>query len=230
MARVHPRRWFPERVNLDALRIAYGDLAALAVSLDEDASWRPTACAGWAVRDLVHHLLGDAHRALVALATPSSGPVDRDSTTYWLDSPGAPDADSRGIRAVRSMASQWRLEISDCHLRRDDYRGRNLGWTRGSGDLVVTQGHVLSVGDLLATLVVEATIHHLDMTVDVDSAGPHPEPVAITRDTVDGLLGRSTPEAWNNEQWVRAATGRDELLEEQRSYLGLDVKRLPLLR
>ncbi len=86
------------------------------------------------------------------------------------------------------------------------------------------------MGDLLATLVVEATIHHLDMTVDVDSAGPHPEPVAITRDTVDGLLGRSTPEAWNNEQWVRAATGRDELLEEQRSYLGLDVKRLPLLR
>ena len=51
MARVHPRRWFAERVNLDALRIAYGDLAALAVSLDEDASWRPTACAGWAVRD-----------------------------------------------------------------------------------------------------------------------------------------------------------------------------------
>jgi len=46
----------------------------------------------------------------------------------------------------------------------------------------------------------------------------------------DGLLGRSTPEAWNNEQWVRAATGRAELLEEQRSYLGLDVKRLPLLR
>ncbi len=84
MARVHPRRWFPERVNLDALRIAYGDLAALAVSLDEDASWRPTACAGWAVRDLVHHLLGDAQRALVALATPSSGPVDRDSTTYGL--------------------------------------------------------------------------------------------------------------------------------------------------
>jgi len=46
MARVHPRRWFAERVNLDALRIAYGDLAALAVSLDEDASWRPPAAPG----------------------------------------------------------------------------------------------------------------------------------------------------------------------------------------
>jgi len=224
MARVHPRRWFPERVNLDALRIAYGDLAALAVSLDEDASWRPTACAGWAVRDLVHHLLGDAQRALVALATPSSGPVDRDSTTYWLDSPGAPDADSRGIRAVRSMASQWRLEYLTATFAETTTAVVTLAGRAVPEDLVVTQGHVLSVGDLLATLVVEATIHHLDMTVDVDSAGPHPEPVAITRDTVDGLLGRSTPESWNKEQWVRAATGRDELLEEQRSYLGLDVK------
>jgi len=32
------------------------------------------------------------------------------------------------------------------------------------------------------------------------------------------------------EQWVRAATGRAELVEEQRSYLGPDAKRLPLLR
>jgi Mycothiol maleylpyruvate isomerase N-terminal domain len=164
--------WFAERVNLEALRIAYGDLAALAVSLDEAASWRPTACAGWAVRDLVHHLLGDTQRALVALATPASGPAD----------------------------------------------------------LVATQGHVLSVDDLLATLVVEATIHHLDMTVDLDSAGPRPEPVAITRATLDALLGRPTPEGWDSEQWVRAATGRAELTDEQRSYLGSDADRLPLLR
>jgi len=200
------------------------------VSLDEDASWRPTACAGWTVRDLVHHLLADAQRALVALATPSSGPVDRNSTTYWLDSPGAPDADSRGIRAVRSMASQWRLEYLTATFAETTTAVVTLAGRAVPEELVASQGHVLSVGDLLATLVVEATIHHLDMTVDLDSAGPHPEPVAITRDTVDGLLGRSTPEAWNNEQWVRAATGRAELLEEQRSYLGSDLKRLPLLR
>ena len=89
---------------------------------------------------------------------------------------------------------------------------------------------MLSVDDLLSTLVVEATIHHLDMTVDLDRAGPRPEPVAVIRATLDALLGRPTPAEWNSEQWVRAATGRAELPEEQRSHLGRDVHRLPLLR
>lgn len=96
-------------MTIDALRIAYSDLAALATSLDEDTSWLPTGCAGWAVRDVLQHLLGDAQRALVALATPAAGPADRDATSYWRDAPGAPDADSRGIRATRTMASQWKL-------------------------------------------------------------------------------------------------------------------------
>jgi len=137
----------------------------------------------------------------------------------------------RGWRGDRRYpASQWRLEYLTATFAETTTAVVTLAGRALPEELVATQGHVLSVGDLFATLVVEATIHHLDMTVDLDSAGPHPEPVAITRDTVDGLLGRSTPEAWNNEQWVRAATGRAELLVEQRSYLGSDVKRLPLLR
>jgi len=219
-----------EGVNFDALRIAYSDLAAFAVSLDQDASWHPTACAGWAVRDLVHHLLGDAQRALVALATPASGPVDRNATTYWLDSPGAPDADSRGIRASRTMASQWRLGSLTATFAETATAVVTLAERAAPDDLVATQGHVLRVDDLLGTLVVEATIHHLDMTTHFDSVGPQFEPVAITRATLDGLLGRPTPDAWSSKHWVRAATGRAELTEEQRSFLGLDIDRLPLLR
>jgi Mycothiol maleylpyruvate isomerase N-terminal domain len=221
---------FAERVNLDALRIAYGELAALAVSLDEAASWRPTACAGWAVRDLVYHLLGDAQRALVALATPAAGPADRNAVTYWMSSPGAPDAESRGIRASRTMASQWRLDFLTGTYAETAAAVLTLAGRADSGDLVATQGHVLSVDDLLATLVVEATIHHLDLIVELDRDGPRSEPVAVTRATLDTLLGRATPAAWNSEQWVRAATGRAELTDEQRRFLGPDVDRLPLLR
>ncbi|HEV2885451.1 MAG TPA: maleylpyruvate isomerase N-terminal domain-containing protein [Jatrophihabitans sp.] len=217
-------------MNLDALRSAYGDLAALAVSLDEAASWRPTACAGWTVRDLVFHLLGDAQRALVALATPATGPADQDATTYWMQSPGAPDAESRGIRASRTMASQWRLDFLAASYAETAAAVLTSAGRAQPDDLVVTQGQVLRVDDLLTTLVVEATIHHLDLTVDLDRAGPRPEPVAVTRATLDALLGRPTPAAWNSEQWVRAASGRAELAEEQRSYLGPDVHRLPLLR
>lgn len=202
----------------------------MATSLDEDTSWRPTACVGWSVRDLIQHLLGDAQRALVALATPADGPADKDATTYWLDSPGAPDADSRGIRATRTMASQWRLEYLTATYAQTAAAVITMAGRAAPADLVSTQGHVLRVDDLLATLVVEAAIHHLDMTVDLDRAGPGPGPIAMTRRTLDGLLGRSTPAAWNDEQWVRAATGRSELTVEQRTHLGPDVARVPLLR
>lgn len=105
-------------MTLVAQRSAYADLTELACSLDEGASWRSTACAGWTVRDLFQHLLNDAQRALVALATPAEGPADQDATTYWLDSPGAPDSESRGIRATRTMASQWRLDHLPLSTRR----------------------------------------------------------------------------------------------------------------
>jgi hypothetical protein len=83
-----------------ALRIAYDDLAGLAQSLTERDSWRATGCPGWAVRDVVFHLLGDAQRALVSLLTPSDVPADRTAVTYWIDSPGRHDPDSRGLRAT----------------------------------------------------------------------------------------------------------------------------------
>jgi hypothetical protein len=216
-------------MTLGALRDAYTDLAAVALSLDEHASWQPTGCAGWAVRDLVQHVLADAQRALVALATPAPAPADKNAHTYWLDSPGAPDADSRGIRATRTMASQWRLDYLTATFAETAAAVLIAAGRAQSTDLVQTQGHVLTVADLLSTLVVEATIHHLDMIVAVDRPGPRPQPVAVTRDTLDSLLGRPTPSDWNSTSWIRAATGRGEVLEEQRRYLGADVQRLPLL-
>lgn len=55
--------------ELGAQTIAYQDVIAFAGALDEAASWQPTGCSGWAVRDLIFHLLGDSRRALVALAS-----------------------------------------------------------------------------------------------------------------------------------------------------------------
>ncbi len=216
--------------SLDALRGAYGDLAALAVALDEQGSWRPTGCTGWCVRDIVHHLLGDAQRALVALATPAAGRADRTSATYWTDSPGAPDEDSRGIRATRTMASQWSLRYLTATYAETASAVITLAERAAPNDLIATQGHVLTVDDLLATLVVEATIHHLDITVDVDAPGPGRKPVEVTLSTLTRLLGRATPDTWSSYEWMRSATGRGEITSEQRRYLGDDVDRLPLLQ
>jgi hypothetical protein len=49
---------------------------------------------------------------------------------------------------------------------------------------------VLTTGDLLRTLAVEATIHHLDMIVSLPTApGPSREGPAQVRWCLDGLLG-----------------------------------------
>lgn len=89
-------------------------------------------------------------------------------------------------------------EVSDRHLRRDRIRRHHLAERAAPNDLIATQGHVLTVDDLLATLVVEATIHHLDITVDVDAPGPGRTPVEVTLSTLTRLLGRATPDTWSS--------------------------------
>ncbi|MFG2265639.1 maleylpyruvate isomerase N-terminal domain-containing protein [Streptomyces sp. NPDC048720] len=52
---------------------------------------------------------------------------------------------------------------------------------------VATQGHVLTAGDLMTTLAVEATVHHLDMVVRLPHApGPSRAVPAAVRSTLDG--------------------------------------------
>jgi len=210
------------------LRTAYGDLVALVAGLDEPASWQPTGCAGWAVRDLVLHLLSDAQRALVALHTPAGGPADRDAVTYWRDAPGRSDPGSRELRAVRTLASTYGLEaLRQQHA--ETSRAVLVAAERVPPDaLVATQGHVLRAGDLLETLVVEAALHHLDLVVALDRPGPAAGPLAAVRRTLDGLLGRPCPVPWDDAAWARAGTGRRPLTADEQAAFGEGV--LPLIR
>lgn len=66
-------------------------------------------------------------------------------------------------------------------------------------DRIETQGHVLAIGDLMRTLAVEATIHHLDMIVSLPGAPePSREELAQVRWCLDGLWGRVAPAAWSD--------------------------------
>ena len=65
------------------LDASYQALLRVVSTLDDATGWRNTRCAGWTVRDLIHHLLADAQRALVALHTPASGPPDVNAISYW---------------------------------------------------------------------------------------------------------------------------------------------------
>jgi hypothetical protein len=95
---------------------------------------------------------------------------------------------------------------------------------------LATQGHVLTAADVLATLAVEATIHHLDLTAgDTRLAGPSGPGLAVTRETLDGVLGQPVPAGWDDATYALKATGRAGLTAADRASLGELADRLPLL-
>jgi uncharacterized protein (TIGR03083 family) len=215
--------------HLPALREAYQGLIDFAGTVDEDTSWTPTRCPGWVVRDLLFHVLGDAQRALVAMNTPADGPADRDAVTYWASAPFGHDPESREIRAQRTMASAWRLDHLLGTFAETARAVLTLAERTPPASLVATQGHVLAAADLVATLAVEAAVHHLDLVVCLDDPGPAPGPLALVRRTLDGLLGRPVPFDVDDRTWALIGTGRQAPTAEQRAALGNDADRLPLL-
>jgi hypothetical protein len=216
-------------VGLESVRAAYGELLAHTDGLDEDAAWRPTGCTGWTVRDLVFHLLTDAQRALVALGTPADGVADVDAVSYWRAwQPGTPGAQA-GRRSIRIMASVWTDTSALTALYGETARAVLVQGTRVDGAaLVATQGHVLTVDDLLATLAVEAAVHHLDLVAFCDGPGPGTHSLALVRATLDGLLERAAPKDWDDARYALIGTGRAPLTDAERAALGADAAKLPL--
>ncbi|MFF8288809.1 maleylpyruvate isomerase N-terminal domain-containing protein [Streptomyces sp. NPDC016309] len=216
------------------LRAAYGAFMAAVRETDDERSWAPTGCTGWAVRDLVFHCLADAQRALNALHTPTDAAPDRDAVTYWADwrqqDAEGKERAAHGRRFARTVAGMFLrfgqlrelyLETAAAALHAAD--------RTDPGQAVRTQGHVLRAGDLLRTLAVEATVHHLDLGASgAGSPGPSPEGLAEVRRTLDGLLGHPVPVRWDDAHYARAATGRAPLTPAERAALGADAERFPL--
>ncbi len=241
--------------TLQALGKSYRAVTAAVRTLPDAAFGRPTRCEGWTVRDLLFHMLLDPQRALVALATPTTEAATTDLVAYWRPfQPGTEQA-VRHAGFVRRAASayarpatlveEWE-ETSEAALRAAA-SAVMAGWaghqvtaraTRRRGrepsapasGRVRTQGLVIAVPDLLATLTVEAVLHLLDLSVNLDSppAAP-PAALEIARLTLDGLLGRPLPLAWDPTTYALKATGRMAVDADELDRLGPLAERLPLL-
>ncbi len=208
----------------DILAAAYQPLLTLMPSLDDELGWRATRCTGWTVRDLVYHLLTDAQRALVALHSPTAGPVDVDEVTYWRSwQPGTEGADA-GRRGTRIMASAWTSvrSIADLYAETasavleaaDEHRGDHR---------VTTQGKTITTDALLHTLAVEATIHQLDLQL----GEPSPQGLQAVRHVLDGLLGQPAS-IGDDTRYALVGTGRAVLTPAEAALLGPAAHRLPL--
>lgn len=213
------------------LREQYRAITDLVTGLDERALLGRTRCIGWTVQDLLFHVLLDAQRALVTFATPSEDEPDRDRVSYWTEFDPKRAGDDELDHAVfvrraaaaygrpSSLVTHWR-HISDAAARAAaSCPHRN----------VATQGHVLAVPDFVATLVTEAVVHHLDMTLELpDAAPPPPAGLAVVGQTLDGLLGTAPPEHWDDVTYALKGTGRLPLDATDRAALGDAADRVPL--
>ncbi|RZU15593.1 uncharacterized protein (TIGR03083 family) [Kribbella rubisoli] len=210
----------------------YGRLTETVQRLTDADFQRETRCPGMPVGPLLVHLLYDAQRALIAFASPAVVEPDRDFVSYWKDFPPHPDGDTSFVQSIAAsyrkpglLVQHWR-EVSEAAV-----RASALGLAT-KGRRIETQGHVLRSVDFVATLVLEATVHHLDLTVGLpDAPEPDPQGLQVTARTLDGLFG---PDAWDVIGWdtttyVLKATGRLPLDDDDLEMLGPHASRLPLL-
>ena len=141
-------------VGLDRAYTGVGDLTA---SLSRQDLLAFSRCHGWVVADVLFHLLCDAQRALVALASPAPGPPDRDFVTYWPGFAAEPHDPVPSAWWVRRFTGAFLDGTGVVALWQETAPAAVRAAGRADPDgHVTTQGHVLAIPDFLATLATEA--------------------------------------------------------------------------
>lgn len=189
------------------LASSYLPLADVVAGLGDADAWTPTGCSGWVVRDLVVHLRADTVRALVAVHTPAGRAADCDRVRYWADWGSDEEADEETRRWTRVESVPWSWPgLRDRYVEAAGAAARALD-AADPVAVVATQGHALTVADLTSTLVVEATLHHLDLVASLDAPGPPAEGLAEVRRVIEALLGRDL-RGWDDDRVALVGTGR----------------------
>jgi uncharacterized protein (TIGR03083 family) len=212
-----------------ALAAEYSLLTKIVTALRQTDLLQPSGCLGWTNADLIFHMLLDAQRALVTFNSPAIGPVDRDFVTYWKGFLATDESSQEHARFVRINAASHRNPTTICSRWAATAEAAIRSSQTANIDPVATQGHVLNIADFIATLVVEATIHHLDLVANLaETRPPAPPAVHITTMTIDGLLKAPRPLDWSDETYILKATGRAPLMEADRTALGSAGHRIPV--
>jgi Mycothiol maleylpyruvate isomerase N-terminal domain len=221
---------YPFERARDAFVAEYTLLDELAASLTDEQLLRPSRCLGWSVCDVLYHLDVGMVEILVALATPTDRPADTDFAAYWRDccAPGEPDlGHARWVRLVASAYARPGGVVR--HLRLTAGAALRQALAAPGDRRLEFQGHVIEMGDFLATWVVEAAVHHLDLTLELpDAPPPLPASLRVTRETLDALLGEPVPGEWDDITYALMGTGRLPLTGEEARALGPLAQRFPL--
>ncbi|WP_165570540.1 maleylpyruvate isomerase N-terminal domain-containing protein [Aeromicrobium sp. IC_218] len=194
-------------------------------------TWARPTRTSWTVHELLAHLLLDARRALVTLSTPADSLPDTDRVSYWR---GFRPQDTDGARAHVALVRATAAAHPDPAALVDEWvetsRAAAHACRVAEPDVLATQGHAIATGDLVHTLLLEATVHLLDLTVDVPDA-PEPPDAALAevRSVLVPLARGPLPAGWDDLTAVLKGTGRSPLDDADRAELGEQARLFPLL-
>ena len=201
-------------------------------ALSDDELFAPSLCHGWARLDVATHVHLGLKEMFGGLVSPTEHPTTVDAASHWAADPptsGTGVDPSDHLRFVRLLASAYRrpssLVVQFGHTAAALARGvRGLRHGR-----LLSQGHVLSSGDFLATWAAELAVHHLDLDLAREFPGPTAASLTIARRTAEALAGGAMPARWDDADAVLRGWGRAGLDEEQRAEAGGLAARLPAL-
>ncbi|MDT7783589.1 MAG: hypothetical protein QOF58_2008 [Pseudonocardiales bacterium] len=203
---------------MDLFSLSLGSLLRAVGSLTDDDFARPSGCAGWLVRDLVCHFVIDAQDVLITLVTPTADPVTHDAVTYWKvsSSPADDPLAALTVRLAAAYTEPWMLkhhvdDVGQAALRAAELADPTLK--------VSTQDMVLCTSGFLGAYVWEWTLHHLDLVMHLDAAGPPAETLARCREMLEQIAG-AFPAAWSDADVLLVGTGRRAPTEAERAELG----------
>ncbi len=137
---------------------------------------------------MVHVQMGLQEMLAGAMATTDEG-ADLDAATYWTMWAEEEDEEDPvpGILMTRRTASAYtRPRGAIEHLEQACAGWEHLAPRLTDGN-VWFQGHVLALGDFLATWAVEVTVHHLDLDAAEGIPKPSPLGVGLARRTAEAL-------------------------------------------
>lgn len=128
----------------------------------------------------------------MAFADPLDAPPGTDAVTYWQKYvAGLEPASAPHVRFVRRSALAYENPKGLVRHWADTTRAAVSAARRTDPDATVaTQGHLIRAEDFVDTLVVEATIHYLDLSQELLANPVVPaDAYAVTRATLARLVG-----------------------------------------
>ena len=185
-------------------------------------------CHGWTRLEVVSHVIAGWEEMLGGMVSRVQAPPSVDAATYWT----AFVAESAEEDPVAVLMTQRRRAVAyarpsaaQAHLG-DVAAAVRRGAAALPGHACTWQGHVFTAGDFLAVWAVEDAVHHLDLALD-PALDPAPaEALALTRRTIEALVGAPLPSTWSDLTAALVGTGRLPVPDEGAAL----ADRFPALR